>query len=143
MSRIVNRPDTYLGGLGAHMAIARNELGLSQARMAEALGMSQRAYQSYETGKRSMPVEALVDMHRQFGVDLNWILLGVEAVRPGHDLAALEGFETALDRHLGATGIRLKSEKRGAIVARWYRSFLEGKEIPMDDVHTWIELLRE
>ena len=111
--------------------------------MAEALGMSQRAYQSYETGKRSIPVEALVDMHRKFGVDLNWILLGVEAVRPGHDLAALEGFETALDRHLGVTGIRLKSEKRGAIVARWYRSFLEGKEIPMDDVHTWIELLRE
>lgn len=140
---MVNRPDTYLGGLGTRMAIARNELGLSQARMAEALGMSQRAYQSYETGKRSMPVEALVDMHRQFGVDLNWILLGVEAVRPGHDLAALEGFETALDRHLGATVIRLKSEKRGAIVARWYRSFLEGKEIPMDDVHTWIELLRE
>ena len=35
-------------------------------------------------------------------------------------LAALEGFETALDRHLGATGIRLKSEKtrgdRGALV---------------------------
>ena len=143
MSRMLNRSDTYLGGLGARMAIARNELGLSQARMAEALGMSQRAYQSYETGKRSIPVEALVDMHRQFGVDLNWILLGVEAVRPGHDLAALEGFETALDRHLGATGIRLKSEKRGAIVARWYRSFLEGKEIPLDDVHTWIELLRE
>ncbi|MFD1913356.1 helix-turn-helix domain-containing protein [Halodurantibacterium flavum] len=140
---MVNRSDTYLGGLGARMAIARNELGLSQARMAAELGMSQRAYQSYETGKRSMPVEALVDMHRQFGVDLNWILLGVEAVRPGHDLAALEGFETALDRHLSVTGIRLKSEKRGAIVARWYRSFLEGKEIPMDDVHTWIELLRE
>lgn len=140
---MVNRADTYLGSLGARMAIARNELGLSQARMAGALGMSQRAYQSYETGKRSIPVEALVDMHRQFGVDLNWILMGVEAVRPGHDLAALEGFETALDRHLSATGIRLKSEKRGAIVARWYRSLLEGKEIPMDDVHTWIELLRE
>jgi transcriptional regulator with XRE-family HTH domain len=143
MSILLNRSDTYLGGLGARMAIARNEIGLSQARMAEALGMSQRAYQSYETGKRSIPVEALVDMHRQFGVDLNWILLGVEAVRPGHDLAALEGFETALDRHLSATDVRLKSEKRGAIVARWYRSFLEGKEIPLDDVHTWIELLRE
>ena len=79
---MLNRSNTYLGGLGARMAIARNEIGLSQARMAEALGMSQRAYQSYETGKRSIPVEALVDMHRHFGVDLNWILLGVEAVRP-------------------------------------------------------------
>ncbi|MCC5973451.1 MAG: hypothetical protein JJT81_05315 [Rubellimicrobium sp.] len=47
------------------------------------------------------------------------------------------------DRHLSATAIRLKSEKRGAIVARWYRSVLEGKEIPMDDVYSWIELSRE
>ena len=70
-------------------------------------------------------------------------LLGLAEARKARDLAALEGFETALDRHLSATDIRLKSEKRGAIVARWYRSFLEGKEIPLDDVHTWIELLRE
>lgn len=143
MARVLNRPDDYLGGLGARMAIARNELGLSQARLAAALGISLRAYQSYELGKRSIPVEALVDMHRKFGVDLTWILLGVDAVRPAHDLAALEAFETALDRHLRETGIRLKSEKRGAIVARWYRSVLDGKEIAMDDVHTWIELLRE
>jgi len=40
---MVNRPDTYLGGLGARMSIARNEFGLSQARTADALGMSQRA----------------------------------------------------------------------------------------------------
>ena len=99
------RPYDYLSALGARIAIARNEMGMSQAKLAESLGISLRAYQSYELGKRSIPVEALVDMHRQFGVDLNWILLGVEAVRPGHDLAALEGFETALDRHLGATGI--------------------------------------
>ena len=87
--------------------------------MADALGMSQRAYQSYESGKRSMPVEALVDMHRQFGVDLNWILLGVEA---GCARAMIwrrwRGSRRRWTRHLGATGIRLKSEKRGAIVAR-------------------------
>ena len=40
-------------------------------------------------------------------------------------------------------GIKLKTEKRGAIAARWYRSFLQGKPIEMDDVHTWIELLTE
>ena len=88
-------------------------------------------------------VEALVELHRQFQVDLNWILLGVEAVRREHDLTALEEFEVALDKYLSDSGTKLKSEKRGAIAARWYRSFLEGKEIAMDDVHTWIELLRE
>lgn len=140
---MVSRSESFLSGLGARMAIARNELGLSQTKLAAALSISLRAYQSYELGKRSIPLEALVEMHRQFGVDLNWILLGADSVRQTHDLAALESFETALDRHLTEAGVRLKSEKRGAIVARWYRSFLDGKEIPMDDVHTWIELLRE
>ena len=48
-----------------------------------------------------------------------------------------------MDKFLTTSGIRLKSEKRGAIVARWYRSLLEGKPIDMDDVRTWIELLTE
>lgn len=140
---MAERSENYLMALGARLAIARNEQALSQVKMAEALGMSLRAYQSYELGKRSIPIEALVQLHRQFDVDLNWILLGVEAVRLKHDLDRLESFEVELDRFLSENGIKLKSEKRGAIAARWYRSFLEGKEIAMDDVHTWIELLRE
>ena len=87
--------------------------------------------------------EALVEMHRKFDVDLNWILLGVEAVRMKHDIAALEGFEVKLDRYLTEQKIRVKSEKRGAIVARWYQSHVEGREVPIDQVHTWIELVRE
>ncbi|UWQ97552.1 helix-turn-helix domain-containing protein [Rhodobacteraceae bacterium M385] len=140
---MAERAEDYLTALGARIAIARNEQALSQAKMAEALGMSLRAYQSYELGKRAIPVEALIKLHRQFDVDLSWILLGVEAVRLKHDLDKLEEFEVALDKYLSENGIKLKSEKRGAIAARWYRSFLEGKEIAMDDVHTWIELLRE
>ncbi|WP_298851583.1 helix-turn-helix transcriptional regulator [uncultured Ruegeria sp.] len=140
---MADRPYDYLSSLGARLAIARNELGMSQKKMADALGISLRAYQSYELGKRSIPVERLVELHRIFSVDLNWVLLGVDAVRLKHDLFALEEFEVALDKYLSDNGISLKSEKRGAIAARWYRSFLEGKGVIMDDVHTWIELLKE
>ncbi|NOC47004.1 MULTISPECIES: helix-turn-helix domain-containing protein [Ruegeria] len=140
---MADRPYDYLSSLGARLAIARNELGMSQKKMADALGISLRAYQSYELGKRSIPVERLVELHRKFSVDLNWVLLGVDAVRLKHDLFALEEFEVALDKYLSDSEISLKSEKRGAIAARWYRSFLEGKEVIMDDVHTWIELLKE
>lgn len=140
---MADRPYHVLSALGARLAIARNELGISQAKLAETLGISLRAYQSYELGKRSIPVEVLIEFYRKFEVDIRWILLGVEAVRMKHDLEALEEFEVALDRLLSESATRLKSEKRGAIAARWYRSFLEGKEIAMDDVHTWIELLRD
>jgi transcriptional regulator with XRE-family HTH domain len=124
--------------MGARLAITRNEIGLSQA-----LDVSHRAYHSYEKGQRGLPVETLVALHDRFQVDLIWILLGNRSARVEHDLKALEEFEVSLDTYLAEQGIKLKTEKRGAIAARWYRSFLQGKPIEMDDVHTWIELLTE
>lgn len=121
-SKMVDRPHDYLSALGARIAITRNELGMSQAKVSAALGISLRAYQSYELGKRSIPVEALVELHRQFAVDLNWILLGVEAVRLEHDLTALEEFEVALDtiscRGADQRGVRATPDPWSACKAR-------------------------
>jgi transcriptional regulator with XRE-family HTH domain len=129
--------------VGARLAISRSEIGVSQAAMAEAIGVSHRAYHSYEKGQRGIPVEALVAFGEQFEVDVPWLLLGTKAIRAGHDFNALKEIETSLDKHLNAENIRIKSEKRGAIVARWYQSHVEGREVTDDDVHTWIELVRE
>lgn len=68
---------------------------------------------------------------------------GQPSARVEHDLKALEEFEVSLDTYIETRGIKLKTEKRGAIAACWYRSFLQGKPIDMDDVRTWIELLSE
>lgn len=129
--------------MGARLAIARNEVGLTQTAMAEAIGVSHRAYHSYEKGQRGLPVEALVAIADRFDVDAAWILLGTKAVRAAHDFDALKKIEISLDQHLNEESIKIKSEKRGAIVARWYQSHVEGREVTDDDVHTWIELVRE
>ena len=47
-------------GIGARLAITRNETGLSQTDMAKEIGVSLRAYHSYEKGERGLPIEALV-----------------------------------------------------------------------------------
>ncbi|MDO6755975.1 helix-turn-helix transcriptional regulator [Phaeobacter inhibens] len=129
--------------MGARLAIARNEVGLTQTAMADAIGVSHRAYHSYEKGQRGLPVEALVTIADKFDVDAAWILLGTKSVRAAHDFEALKRIEISLDQHLTEENIRIKSEKRGAIVARWYQSHVEGREVSDDDVHTWIELVRE
>jgi transcriptional regulator with XRE-family HTH domain len=133
----------FFSGIGARLAITRNETGLSQTEMAREIGVSLRAYHSYEKGDRGLPIEALVMLHAKFNSDVNWVLLGTKSARVEHDIEALQEFETSLDRFLTEQGITIKSEKRGAIVARWYRSLTEGKEVQMEDVHTWIELLKE
>ncbi len=137
-----NTSDIFVA-MGARLAITRNEIGLSQAAMAEAIGVSHRAYHSYEKGKRGIPVEALVNMEDKFEIDVAWLLLGAKSVRVKHDIEALQEFEASLDRYLNEQNIKIRSEKRGAIVARWYQSRVEGRDVAIDDVHTWIELVRE
>lgn len=129
--------------MGARLAISRNELGLTQTAMAEAIGVSHRAYHSYEKGQRGLPVEALVAMDERFEIDVSWVLLGTKSVRAAHDFEALKNIEASLDKYLNEEAIKVRSEKRGAIIARWYQSHIEGREVTDDDVHTWIELVRE
>lgn len=129
--------------IGARLAICRSEIGVSQAAMAEAIGVSHRAYHSYEKGKRGVPVEALIKMQDKYEVDVAWLLLGMKSIRAGHDFEALKRIEISLDQYLVSAGIKIKSEKRGAIVARWYESEVNGGKVADDDVHTWIEFSRE
>lgn len=129
--------------MGARLAIVRNELGLTQTAMADAIGVSHRAYHSYEKGQRGLPVEALVAVSEKFEADVAWILLGTKAVRAEHDFDALKRIAASLNKYLSEENIEIKNEKFGAIVARWYQSQVEGREVREDDVHTWIELLRE
>ena len=49
----------FFTGIGARLAITRNETGLSQTEMAKEIGVSLRAYHSYEKGDRGLPIEAL------------------------------------------------------------------------------------
>lgn len=107
------------------------------------VGVSLRADHSHGKGERAMPVEALVVVGEEFDVDVPWLLLGAKSIRKGHDFSALKEIEAHLDQLLKSEGIEIKSEKRGAIVARWYQSHVEGREVMDDDVHMWIELVKE
>ena len=102
--------------IGARLAICRSEIGVSQAAMAEAIGVSHRAYHSYEKGKRGVPVEALIKMRDKYEVDVAWLLLGTKSIRVGHDFEALKRIEAALDQHLNEETIKIKSEKRECLI---------------------------
>lgn len=57
-------------GTDARLAIVRNEVGISQAAMADVIGVSHRAYHRYEKGKRGIPDEALIALDRRYEVDV-------------------------------------------------------------------------
>ena len=50
---------------------------LSQEQMAERLGISFRAYWNYETGKRDLTQENLINLAQMFYFNPTWLLLGI------------------------------------------------------------------
>lgn len=52
----------------------RLEHDLSQAQVAQAIHVSQRAYSHYETGTRSIPVEILIALCDYYQVSVDYIV---------------------------------------------------------------------
>nr|WP_122012112.1 helix-turn-helix transcriptional regulator [Maliibacterium massiliense] len=47
---------------------------LTQTQVADLLGIDQRVYSIYETGKRDMPVRHLVKLSKLYGVSVDYLL---------------------------------------------------------------------
>ena len=65
--------------LGARLAAARHQAGLSQQQVADRLGMRRPAISEIETGERDVKALELDRFAQLYGVTLEW-LLGRDAV---------------------------------------------------------------
>ncbi len=72
--------------LGQRIAQRRKDLDITQAQLAELLGVSQQAMNSFEKGRRRVPVSALPAIARAVGASLL-----EELADGGHDLAPATG----------------------------------------------------
>lgn len=66
--------------LGARIASLRKEVDVTQVELAEALNVSQQTMQSYEVGRRRIPVSGLPLVARKLNVTLDQ-LFGVRLLR--------------------------------------------------------------
>src|SRR5882672_7204607 len=60
--------------LGTRVAELRRTQNITQVEMAKALGVSQQTINSYEVGRRRIPVSALATLARTLGVSLEELL---------------------------------------------------------------------
>jgi transcriptional regulator with XRE-family HTH domain len=63
--------------LGKNLARLRNSIGLSQAKMAERLGISLRHFQRVESGESAPSIPLLVDLHKFFKTTWEDIFAGL------------------------------------------------------------------
>lgn len=59
---------------GARLRMVRQLLGLTQAELAEKIGMSKQAITLYETGRREASYKSLVALSRALNVTTDWLL---------------------------------------------------------------------
>jgi transcriptional regulator with XRE-family HTH domain len=62
--------------IGERLKLVRTRLGLTQAELAKALGVSRFAVIKWEKGERDVPSSIYEVLGKQFGVNLNWLLTG-------------------------------------------------------------------
>jgi transcriptional regulator with XRE-family HTH domain len=62
-----NERDFFIA-LGARIAKQRKEQDITQVQLAELLGVSQQTVNSYETGRRRIPVSLLPDIAKRLGM---------------------------------------------------------------------------
>src|SRR5271168_5495209 len=65
---------TFFVGLGARIASLRREQAITQAQLAEALGVAQQTVNSYETGFRRVPVSSLPQLATILAVSLEELI---------------------------------------------------------------------
>jgi len=70
------RPITDRDGLGKKITTLRQRRGMTQADLAAAIGVSQPAIASYESGKRDMPLSRLGEIAAALGVDVGVLVNG-------------------------------------------------------------------
>ena len=71
--------------LGDRIARLRHKAGLSQAALADRLGLSSSAVGMYEQGRREPPLDTIVLMSMVFGVTTDYLLTG--HIRTDRDFA--------------------------------------------------------
>lgn len=76
-----------IDALGKRMARLRHKAGLSQAALANRLGISASAIGMYEQGRREPPLDMLVSMSAIFGVTTDYLLTG--HIRTNRDFAMM------------------------------------------------------
>lgn len=64
----------FYKALGARMVKRREELGLTQAQVAEALRMAQQTYAAYEVGRHYFPTALLHSLADILSTDVNFLL---------------------------------------------------------------------
>ena len=91
---------------GARLQKARKKLQLSQEDISTQIGISYRAYASYERGDRKPPLDFLEKLAMKYNINLNWLIADVgEMFIPAEYNDVKDDFESKVEEILKRKGL--------------------------------------
>lgn len=124
--------------------LVRLENGFSQSKMAQQLGVSMRAYHSYEKGERGLPIEAVQKFSSAFEKSADWLLFGIDADNRGKiNASEYEVMANNLDQYIASEGISISAQNTFKVTAMWLRSCQNGAPAPFEIIMAWVDALKE
>lgn len=139
------------GDCGERLKAARGEIGLNQADMAAAVGVSKAAWQSYEYGNSEPKLSTLQAMAGQ-GLSARWLVTGEGPMMAAETETASNPIQLSLDDDLlrdtiealeevlAEQGLSLAPDKKAKAIALTYELFAEGGEVDRERIGKIIRL---
>lgn len=114
---------TAAGTVGARIAEERARQRLTQAELAEALGVSRNSVSLYEADKYQPGADSLVRLH-QLGADIVYILTGQSAVKLAAESLDMDRLALALEESRRQLGLPDEAPGQRAILDRAWAIYL-------------------
>jgi transcriptional regulator with XRE-family HTH domain len=102
--------------MGRRLAKVREDSGLKQVPFAEALDISQSAYNTYERGQREIPVRVLHALYSKFNVNAAWMMTGQGNAYNRDDKDLFHDVSDSVDRYLQKENCSVEPEKRRKLI---------------------------
>lgn len=134
----------FLPSIGERLALVRLENGFSQSEMARHLGVSMRAYHSYEKGERGLPIEAIQHFNTAFERSADWLLFGIDAdIKGAISVSEYEVMANNLDQYIASETILISAQNLIKVRGMWLQSCKNGAPAPFEIVMAWVDALKE
>jgi transcriptional regulator with XRE-family HTH domain len=101
--------------IGNRLFQIRRTLGLSQGKIADQIGTSDRSYKHYEAGTRTLPSDIAIALCVKFKIDLNWLLLGQRSLDATRAKTLAGACSVAVSERAEFINVTLTPKKTGRI----------------------------
>ncbi|WPE20796.1 helix-turn-helix transcriptional regulator [Shinella zoogloeoides] len=106
----------FMEAMGQRLGNIRKDSGLKQVPFAEALEVSQSAYNTYERGNREIPAKILRLLHVKFNVNPVWMLTGEGSPYNRDTVDLYHQVTGAVDAFIAKENCQVEPDKRLKLV---------------------------